>query len=151
MPIVVEEKFDSRIIVAGDNPSAELRYVVFGTNDEQSALSSISSSAPATYDLMPRRTIQVEPLANELTLVGEVRGRGLMIGLELVEDADKTPAVDAAKEVKKRCREAGILIGVGGSFANVVRLQPPLVLSEDEAVQIVDVLSKVLRDVDGTL
>ena len=66
MPIVVEEKFDSRIIVAGDNPSAELRYVVFGTDDEQSALSSISSAAPATYDLMPRRTIQVEPLANDL-------------------------------------------------------------------------------------
>jgi 4-aminobutyrate aminotransferase len=93
----------------------------------------------------------LEPLVNELTLVGDLRGRGLMIGLELVEDADKTPAVEAAKEVKKRCREAGMLIGVGGTFANVVRLQPPLVLSEDEAVQIVDTLSKVLRDVDGSL
>ena len=93
----------------------------------------------------------LQPLANELTLVGEVRGRGLMIGLELVQDADKTPAVEAAKEVKKRCRDAGILIGVGGTFANVVRLQPPLVLSEDEAVRILDVLTKTLRDVNGSL
>ena len=93
----------------------------------------------------------LEPLENELTLVGEVRGRGLMIGLELVKGADKTPAVEEAKEVKKRCREAGILIGVGGTFANVVRLQPPLVLDEDEAAQIVDILSKVLRDVSGSL
>jgi 4-aminobutyrate aminotransferase-like enzyme len=93
----------------------------------------------------------LEPLANELTLVGEVRGRGLMIGLELVEDADKTPAAAAAGEVKKRCREAGMLIGVGGTYANVVRLQPPLVLSEDEAARIVDTLSKVLREVNQSL
>jgi 4-aminobutyrate aminotransferase-like enzyme len=91
------------------------------------------------------------PLEEELTLVGELRGRGLMIGLELVKDADKTPAVEEAKEVKKLCREAGILIGVGGSFANVVRLQPPLILTEDEAVQIVDTLSKVLRQVNASL
>jgi 4-aminobutyrate aminotransferase len=93
----------------------------------------------------------LKPLENELTLVGEVRGRGLMIGLELVEDADKTPAVAAAKEVKVRCREAGILIGIGGTYANVVRLQPPLVLTEDEAARIVDVLSKALRDVNGSV
>lgn len=93
----------------------------------------------------------LKPLANDLLLVGEVRGRGLMIGLELVKDAAKTPAAEAAKEVKTRCREAGILVGVGGTFANVVRLQPPLVLSEDEAARIVDVLSKVLRDVDASL
>ncbi len=93
----------------------------------------------------------LKPLENELALLGELRGRGLMIGLELVKNGDKTPAVAAAKEVKKRCREAGILIGVGGSFANVVRLQPPLVLSEDEAAKIVDILSKVLRDVDRSL
>jgi 4-aminobutyrate aminotransferase len=93
----------------------------------------------------------LKPLENELALVGEVRGRGLMIGLELVKDADKTPAVEAAKEVKKRCREAGMLIGVGGTYANVVRLQPPLVLNEEEAAQIIDTLSKVLREVNGSL
>jgi len=93
----------------------------------------------------------LKPLENELTLVGEVRGRGLMIGLEVVEDADKTPAVSAAKEIKKRCREAGILIGVGGTYANVVRLQPPLVITEDEAAQVIDTLSKVLREVNASL
>jgi 4-aminobutyrate aminotransferase/(S)-3-amino-2-methylpropionate transaminase len=53
--------------------------------------------------------------------------------------------------VKKRCREAGILIGVGGTFANVVRLQPPLVLDEEEADRVAEILSKVLREVDGSL
>ena len=93
----------------------------------------------------------LRPLEDELTLVGELRGRGLMIGLELVTGADKSPAAAQAKDVKTRCREAGILIGVGGTFANVLRLQPPLVLNEGEAAQIVETLSKVLRDVNATL
>ena len=49
----------------------------------------------------------LKPLENELTLVGEVRGRGLMMGVELVKDDAKTPAPDMAAEVKRRCREAG--------------------------------------------
>ena len=74
-----------------------------------------------------------------------------MIGLELVSNADKTPAVAEAKEVKKRCREAGILVGVGGTFANVVRIQPPLVINEDETNQVAEVLTGILRDVNATL
>jgi len=93
----------------------------------------------------------LKPLEKELTLVGEVRGKGLMIGLELVKDDAKTPAPDLAGEVKRRCREAGIIIGVGGSLANVVRLQPPLVLTEDEAVEISDKLSSILKEVNQGL
>lgn len=88
------------------------------------------------------------PLADELALVGEVRGRGLMIGLELVSDPEKTPAAAAAEEVKRRCRDAGLLVGVGGSLGNVVRIQPPLVLDADEAARIVETLARVLRELD---
>ena len=93
----------------------------------------------------------LKPLENELPLVGEVRGRGLMIGIELVKDAEKTPATAEAQQVKKRMREAGFLIGVGGSLANVVRLQPPLVLTEDEATEITDTLTRILTEVNGSL
>ncbi len=91
------------------------------------------------------------PLENELTLVGEVRGRGLMIGIELVKDGEKTPAAAEAAEVKKRAREAGLLIGVGGSLANVVRLQPPLVMTEAEAAEVTDKLKGILKDVSQSL
>jgi len=91
------------------------------------------------------------PLADELTLVGEVRGKGLMIGLELVSDEAKTPAAAQAQEVKRRCREAGLLIGVGGSHGNVVRLQPPLVISEDETAEVTDKVTAILRDVQQAL
>ncbi len=93
----------------------------------------------------------LKPLEEESTLVGEVRGKGLMIGIELVKDDEKTPAPDEATEVKKRCREAGILVGIGGSLGNVVRLQPPLILAEDEAVEVTDKLTTILEEVNQGL
>jgi 4-aminobutyrate aminotransferase len=93
----------------------------------------------------------LKPLQDESTLVGEVRGKGLMIGIELVKDDEKTPAPDEASEAKKRCREAGILVGVGGSLGNVVRIQPPLILTEDEAAEVIDKLTAILREVNRSL
>jgi 4-aminobutyrate aminotransferase len=93
----------------------------------------------------------LKPLENELTLVGEVRGRGLMMGMELVKDDAKTPAPDMAAEAKRRCRELGIIVGVGGSLANVLRIQPPLVLTEDEATEITDKLTSILKELNKGL
>jgi len=93
----------------------------------------------------------LKPLEDELTLVGEVRGKGLMIGIELVKNDEKTPAAGEAKEVKRLCREAGMLIGVGGSLANVVRLQPPLILTEDEAAEVTEKLTAILKEVNRSL
>ena len=87
--------------------------------------------------------------AEDCSLVGDVRGKGLMIGIELVKDADKVPASDEAKAVRTGCLEKGMLVGVGGALANVVRLQPPLTLSEDEAVRVADTLEDVLTEVAG--
>ena len=66
MPVVIEEKFDSRLSVAGDNPSVELRYIVFGTSDDLVAKSELASASPSEYDDLPRQSIQIEPLANDI-------------------------------------------------------------------------------------
>ncbi len=85
-------------------------------------------------------------------LVGEVRGKGLMIGVELVTDQKaKTPAADQAKQVRKLARENGVLVGVGGTFGNVVRIQPPLVLTEDQAQQCCEVVTKAIAEVAKTV
>jgi 4-aminobutyrate aminotransferase len=64
-------------------------------------------------------------------LIGDVRGRGLMIGVELVADqGTKTYATEAAGFVRQYCLDHGVLIGVGGNFANVLRVQPPLIIEE---------------------
>ena len=64
MPITVTEKFDSRPAADGDNPSAELKYVVEGTSDEQQALAAIESDTPATYAGLLRQTWSVEPVGD---------------------------------------------------------------------------------------
>lgn len=78
-------------------------------------------------------------------IIGEVRGLGLMIGLELVRDRNsKEPAAEEAAEIRRYCREHGILIGVGGQFANVVRIQPPLIVSQEQLDQAQSVLDDAL-------
>jgi 4-aminobutyrate aminotransferase len=70
-------------------------------------------------------------IAEENPVVGDVRGKGLMIGIELV-DADGAPAPAAAVAVLEGARERGLLIGKGGLYGNVIRLAPPMTLTEDE-------------------
>ena len=94
---------------------------------------------------------KLKELEGELKLVGNVRGKGLMIGIELVKDSNKTPAVDETKAVKAKCREHGMLVGLGGSLANLIRLQPPLTITEDDANRTVKTLSTVLREVNKTI
>ncbi|MCP3944340.1 MAG: aspartate aminotransferase family protein [Desulfobacteraceae bacterium] len=78
--------------------------------------------------------------------MGEIRGKGLMVGIELVEDlTTKAPAAIQAGKIRKAMREKGILIGVGGGFANVLRIQPPLSISKEELTMVVNSLKKILE------
>ncbi len=102
------------------------------------------NSAARGYQLMTR----LARFAEKCALVGDVRGKGLMIGIELVRDkSTKEPAAEEAKAVRDKCRENGVLVGRGGSLANVIRLQPPLVMSEQEADRAAEVLEKALAEV----
>ncbi len=82
--------------------------------------------------------------------VGDVRGRGLMIGLELVDpatvDADGVPVPDGtrARAVQRALLDRGVIVEVGGRGDAVVRLLPPLVLADDEATRLVDALAEAL-------
>lgn len=80
--------------------------------------------------------------------IGDVRGRGLMIGLELVRDrATKEPAGAQAKAMRAALREQGVLVGVGGLLGNVLRIQPPLSITAEECECVADTLDKVFRQV----
>ncbi len=76
-------------------------------------------------------------------LVGDVRGMGLMIGVELVEDWG-TPAGAACERLLEWCRERGLLIINCGPDRNVLRLVPPLTISDDELDQALSIIDEGL-------
>ena len=78
--------------------------------------------------------------------VGEVRGKGLMVGIELVDSRDTmAPDGQRAMAVRSACRERGLIVGVGGFAGNVVRIQPPLVISEAQLGEAISTLDDALR------
>ena len=84
-------------------------------------------------------------------LMGDVRGKGLIIGIEVVKDIEKkTPAAEEAVKTRDLCREGGILLGHGGVKNNVLRIQPPLIVSEEQIDRIVEVLDRCLSKVENT-
>jgi len=84
------------------------------------------------------------PLVDELEVVGEVRGKGLMIGIELV-DADGEPAPEKAAEALEAAREEGLLIGKGGLYGSSLRIAPPMSITEEEADEGFEILERTLR------
>ncbi len=75
----------------------------------------------------------IAPLADEHPAVGEVRGKGLMIGLELVGADGWTPDNMAAAAILEGCKDRGLLVGKGGLYGNCLRVAPPLSVTPDEA------------------
>jgi 4-aminobutyrate aminotransferase-like enzyme len=91
---------------------------------------------------------QLETLADRYQVIGEVRSRGLLIGVDLVRDrATREPAPAAA--VVNGMRERGVLIGATGPGSNVLKIRPPLVLTAAEADQLVATLEQVLEEFPG--
>jgi len=84
-------------------------------------------------------------LASNHGVIGEVRGKGLMIGVELVKDrGSREPAAEQGKRVRQACLERGVLLGLGGTFGNVLRIQPPLVIDKSQMEEVVRVLGEAL-------
>jgi 4-aminobutyrate aminotransferase len=78
--------------------------------------------------------------------VGEIRCQGLMVGIEIVQDAEsKAPAAAEAAKIKKAMREKGVLLGLGGVYGNVLRIQPPLTISDDELDKVLSSMKEVME------
>jgi len=87
----------------------------------------------------------LQHLMSKHAIVGDVRGKGLMLGMELVKDRrTKEPAKQETLEAFERCREMGLLLGKGGLDGNVLRIKPPMCISQADAEFTVEVIDHAL-------
>jgi 4-aminobutyrate aminotransferase len=88
----------------------------------------------------------LRPLVDRYPIVGDVRGKGLMVAIEFVEPGTTDPNGYAMLRVFEECRRRGLLVGKGGLYGNVIRLGPPLTLTADEAREGVAILHAAVAD-----
>ena len=85
-------------------------------------------------------------LSEQLPAIGEVRGKGLMIGVDFVDPGTTKPAPQTAAAALEAARRRGILIGTGGRYGNVLRIAPPLTLTTEEASEAVAGITDAIEE-----
>jgi 4-aminobutyrate aminotransferase/(S)-3-amino-2-methylpropionate transaminase len=145
--------------IAGVTGRAELMDAVhpgglgstFGGNPVSCAAALAAIEVIETEQLVPRaRTLgermfeRLTAMQRETTGIGDVRGRGAMIAIELVYD-DGSPDPDRAKRIATSCHEQGVIVLTAGTHSNVVRLLPPLILDEGLLDAGLDALAVAVR------
>ena len=94
---------------------------------------------------------RLRKLAEEVDIIGELRGRGAMLAMEFVKpgtgQTTKEPNAEATKEIAAACLQEGVIILTCGTYGNVVRLLPPLVIGDELLADALDVLEAAIRKV----
>jgi len=94
----------------------------------------------------------LKEIEKDSKIVGEARGKGLLLGIELVKDKEsKEPAPELAKRVRAFCHRHGLLIEIGGHYSNVARFLPPLVLTEDLALKGIEIFEDAIRETEKSM
>ncbi|MBM7457515.1 4-aminobutyrate--2-oxoglutarate transaminase [Rhodococcus coprophilus] len=96
-------------------------------------------------------TERLRALADEVDVIGEVRGRGAMLAIELVLPGTREPNPEAAAAIAARALAEGVILLTCGTYGNVIRLLPPLVISDDLLLDGLEVLGDAVRAVAGAL
>jgi len=81
-------------------------------------------------------------------IIGDVRGKGLLLGIELVKDRQsKEPAGNECAQVVETCKEMGLLLGKGGLWGQTIRFSPPMCVNEQDADFLLEVLDRALAGI----
>lgn len=123
------------------------------------ALSCVAATATVNYILRNRlweraerlgriAMKRLEELKEKYEVIGDVRGLGLMIGVDVVKDkASKTPDRKTALKIIWRAFEKGLIMMTYGKYGNVLRIAPPLIISEEDLLRGLDIIEEAVRDV----
>ncbi|MET9251028.1 4-aminobutyrate--2-oxoglutarate transaminase [Nonomuraea sp. NPDC003709] len=124
----------------GGNPLAcEAALGVLETIEEEDL---VAKARRIGQIMIPR----LKALQERFDVIGDVRGRGAMIAIELVEPGTKEPNPTAVQEVVKRCHAEGLLVLTAGTYGNVLRFLPPLVIPEHLLEEGLGILEKAIAE-----
>jgi len=95
---------------------------------------------------------RLKDLEKNSKIIGEVRGKGLMIGIELVEDKKtKKPLTEGTARIHRKCFERGVLMWKCGHWSNVLKCMPPLVITEELTEKALTVFEDVLKEEERSI
>ena len=134
--------------------AARTHFNTFGGNPV------VSAQGIAVLDVIDREKLQenalkiggristgLNRLMQQHNIIGDVRGKGLMLGIELVKDrTTKEPAREQCAQVLERAKEMGLLLGKGGLFGQTIRFSPPMCITEQDADFLLEVLDVAFRE-----
>lgn len=89
---------------------------------------------------------RLEGLKEKFPVIGEVRGMGLIQGMEIVKEK-KEPAPELVNQIFEETKKEGLLIGRGGLYGNVIRLTPPLTIEKEDIIQAIQILDRAFEKV----
>jgi 4-aminobutyrate aminotransferase/(S)-3-amino-2-methylpropionate transaminase len=92
-----------------------------------------------------------EKWQDQFSIIGEIRGLGAMLGLELIKGADKAPAADEAKQLASECLKNGLVILTCGSYGNIIRILAPLVIEDTQLEKGLAILEQGLAKICRSL
>ncbi len=131
---IAEHAQKQQINTFGGNPiSSATALAVLQTIEEERILENVKIVGKYLID-------GLKDLQNHFTCIGDVRGKGLMLGIEVV-GANKEPLPLETAKVVEHCKDDGVIVGKGGLFGNVIRIKPPMIITKDN----VDTLLSTLR------
>jgi len=133
----------------------KLYFNTFGGDPYQTAQAKVTMDVIQEEGMIPNAKAMGKLLMDGLKdimkshpLVGDVRGRGLIMGIELVKDrTTKVHAPEEALQLMDLCKERGLLLGKGGLGGNVLRIAPPLSINKEEVAFMLKTIDESLREV----
>jgi 4-aminobutyrate aminotransferase-like enzyme len=128
----------------GGNPvSAAVGKAVIDVIDKENILDNVARVGALTRS-------GLEALQEKYELIGDVRGRGLFLSVDLVTDRKlKTPDAQSARQMANLMKDEGVLLSTHGRYDNVLKIRPPMVFSEDNAGQLLAALNRCFGKLQG--
>ena len=127
---------------AHDDTTVHILWINAGLSCDGDSVALTAATQPSIEEIALGK---LRALATEQPVIGDVRGRGAMLAIELVQAGSKEPNPELTKAVAAACLKEGVIILTCGTYGNVIRLLPPLVISDELLLDGLAVLAAAIK------